>query len=32
MTYIFALKIPSSGHHYRNFKIRYSTVQIMPVI
>jgi len=32
MTYMFALNRPSSGHHYKNFKIRYSTMQIMLVI
>jgi len=28
----FGLKRPSSGHHYKNFRIRYNTVQIMLVI
>ena len=30
--YIFRPKIPSSGHRYKNCKIRYDTVQIMLVI
>ena len=30
--YIFWSKRPSSGDHYKNFKIRYNTVQIMLVI
>ena len=30
--YMFTPKIPSSGHHYKNSKIRYSILQIMLVI
>jgi len=32
MTTCFGLKRPSSGHHYRNFKVRYNTVQIMLIL
>ena len=32
MTICFGLKRQSSGHHYKNFKIRYDTVKIMNYI
>jgi len=32
MTIRFNLKRPLSGHHYKNLKIRYNTVQIMLVL
>jgi len=32
MTTYFGLKSPSSGHHYKNFQIRYNAVQIVLVI
>jgi len=27
--YMFRSERPSTGHHYKNFKMKYSTVQIM---